>query len=46
MCGADPSLIAVATDAPLAGLTVPLFRLSDPGSIAEFIVERILGQRG
>ena len=46
MCRDDPSLIAVATDAPLSGLAVPLFRLSDPAGIADFIAERILGRRG
>lgn len=45
MCREDPNLIAVATDAPLGGLAIPLFRLSDPGGIADFIVRRILGDR-
>ncbi len=45
MCREDPNLIAVATDAHLSGLAIPLFRLSDPGVIADFIVQRILGGR-
>jgi molybdopterin-guanine dinucleotide biosynthesis protein MobB len=40
-CRNDPGLIAVATDATLS-VHVPVFRLDDPVSIADFIEERFL----
>jgi len=45
LCRQDPDLIAVATDASL-NVHVPVFRLDDPLSIADFIEEKFLGQRG
>lgn len=37
LCSGDPDLLAIATDAPLAGSTVRLFDLNDPAAIADFI---------
>ena len=34
----DPSVVAVATDEPLAGLAVPVIDLNDVGAVADFIV--------
>ena len=34
----DPDIVAVASDAGLAGLSVPLLDLGDPPAIAEFIL--------
>jgi len=36
----DPNIVAVASDTRLAGLSVPLFDLSDIAGIADFIVRR------
>ncbi len=36
----DPHVIAVATDAPLPGLDVPVLDLNDIPAVADFIVER------
>lgn len=36
----DPHIVAVASDAPLAGLRVPLLDLGDTAAIADFIVGR------
>jgi molybdopterin-guanine dinucleotide biosynthesis protein B len=44
LCRHDPGLIAVATDANL-DIHVPVFRLNDPASIAEFIEQRFLNPR-
>jgi molybdopterin-guanine dinucleotide biosynthesis protein B len=44
LCRHDPVLIAVATDANL-DVHVPVFRLNDPASIADFIEQRFLGPR-
>jgi molybdopterin-guanine dinucleotide biosynthesis protein B len=42
LCREDPSVVAVATDAPLpADATVPALDLGDAGAIAAFIVERL-----
>jgi molybdopterin-guanine dinucleotide biosynthesis protein MobB len=41
LCRHDPGLVAVATDANL-NVHVPVFRLNDPASIAEFIAQRFL----
>jgi len=38
LCNDDPHIIAVASDARLAGLRVPLLDLDDTASIADFIV--------
>ncbi len=37
----DPHVVAVATDAPLSGLGVPVLDLNDIPAIADFIVELI-----
>ena len=37
----DPTIEAVATDAPLEGLSVPVFDLDDVGGIADFILGRV-----
>ena len=37
----DPTLIAVASDEPLK-LDVPVLDLNDPGTVADFIVQRFL----
>jgi molybdopterin-guanine dinucleotide biosynthesis adapter protein len=34
----DPDIVAIASDAPLAGLAVPLLDLGDPAAIAAFIL--------
>ena len=39
LTGTDPAIIAVASDAPAPGETVPVFDLNDVGPIADFIVE-------
>lgn len=36
----DPHIVAVASDVPLDGLTVPLLDISDVGGIADFIVRQ------
>ena len=36
----DPHIVAVASDTPLSGLTVPLFDLADISAIADFVVRR------
>ncbi len=38
LCRQDPTIVAVASDAPLDGLAVPVLDLGDVGAIAEFIV--------
>ncbi len=38
LCREDPHIVAVASDAPLAGLAVPLLPLDDAAAIARFIV--------
>lgn len=35
----DPNVVAVAADAPVAGLRLPLLDLDDVGAIADFIVQ-------
>jgi molybdopterin-guanine dinucleotide biosynthesis adapter protein len=45
LCRNDPGLIAVATDTDIA-VDVPVFRLSDPQSIAAFIEQRFLLRQG
>jgi molybdopterin-guanine dinucleotide biosynthesis protein MobB len=37
----DPSIVAVASDAPLAGLALPRFDLDDVPGIAAFILQRV-----
>ena len=39
LCRDDPHVVAVASDAPVAGLTVPLIDLDDINGIADFIME-------
>lgn len=34
----DPHIVAVATDAPIDGVTVPVLPLNDTGAIADFII--------
>ena len=36
----DPSVLAVASDTPLAGLAVPVFDLDDTAAIADFVLAR------
>ncbi len=38
LCGEDLNIVAVASDAPLAGLDVPLLALDDVPAIARFIL--------
>jgi hypothetical protein len=45
LCTDDPLVIAVASDAPLAGLRPPVLDLDDIPAIAEFIVERCRPKR-
>lgn len=40
LCLTDPSIIAVASDAPVPEARVPLLDLNHPGAIAEFILRR------
>ena len=35
---ADPHIVAIASDAPLAGVPLPRLDLGDEGAIADFIV--------
>lgn len=44
LCRNDPHLVAVATDAQIA-VDVPVFRLDDPGAIADFIEQKFLNRR-
>ena len=39
LCLDDPSIVAVASDAPVAGVTLPRFDLDDVEAIATFIIE-------
>lgn len=41
LAGADPTIEAVASDAPLAGLGVPVFDLDDVAGLAGFILGRV-----
>ena len=46
LCADDPRIIAVAADAPLSGVDVPVLDLNDVAAIADFIVARYgLGRR-
>jgi len=38
LCRDDPDIVAVATDAPIAGLHVPCLALGDAEAIADFII--------
>jgi molybdopterin-guanine dinucleotide biosynthesis protein B len=38
LCPDDPEIVAVASDAPLPELKIPLLDLNDPGAIAGFIL--------
>lgn len=38
LCTADPQIVAVASDAPLAGLAVPRIDLNDIPAIADFVL--------
>ncbi len=40
LCTDDPRIIAVASDAPLTGVGVPVLDLNDARAIADFIVSR------
>ena len=43
LCTLDPSIIAIATDAPLAvELRIPVLDLGDPAEIVEFIVQTVV----
>jgi molybdopterin-guanine dinucleotide biosynthesis adapter protein len=39
LCKDDPSIVALASDAPLAGLAIPVFALDDVSAIAAFILD-------
>jgi molybdopterin-guanine dinucleotide biosynthesis protein B len=39
LCRDDPHIVAVASDAPVSGLAIPLFALDDVATIAGFILE-------
>ncbi len=41
LAGADETIEAVASDAPLSGLSVPVFALDDVPAIADFILGRV-----
>ena len=41
LCPDDPNIVAVASDAPLAGLAVPRLDLNDVPAIADFILARL-----
>lgn len=46
LCRDDPSVVALATDAPLAEVRVPVFALDDVAGIADFVVTHVgLGDR-
>jgi molybdopterin-guanine dinucleotide biosynthesis protein B len=38
LCRDDPHIVAIASDAPIAGLTIPRFDIDDVAGIADFIV--------
>lgn len=38
LCPEDPGIVAVASDRPLPGLTIPVLDLNDPGAVADFIL--------
>ena len=40
LTAADPHIVALASDAPVAGTRLPVFSLDDADSIAEFIIAR------
>ncbi len=40
LAAGDPHIVAIASDAPVAGVSLPVFSLDDTGAIAEFIVAR------
>jgi molybdopterin-guanine dinucleotide biosynthesis adapter protein len=40
LCVADDQVVAVASDAPLPGIALPIFDLDDIGPIADFIIAR------
>jgi molybdopterin-guanine dinucleotide biosynthesis protein B len=46
LCTADPTIIAIATDGPLAlGRAIPQLDLNRPDEIADFILQRIVPER-
>ena len=43
LCDDDPSIIALATDAPAGGqLTIPVLDINNPQQIADFICKQVL----
>ncbi len=40
LCGEDPEIVAVASDGPIEGLSVPVFDRGDIKGIADFILTR------
>lgn len=46
LCGGDPHIVAVASDAPLKTAGIPVFDLNDIPGIADFIVARRGGKGG
>lgn len=41
LCANDPHVVAVASDAPIAGLGIPVLDLNDAGGIADFILAHV-----
>ncbi len=39
LCHQDPRIVAIASDAPLAGLDIPVLDLNDVGAVAAFIID-------
>jgi molybdopterin-guanine dinucleotide biosynthesis adapter protein len=46
LCSDDPHIVAIATDADLTGLTIPVLPLDDIAAIADFIIKRCELARG
>lgn len=38
LCEQDPSVVAVASDGPIEGLSIPVLDLNDPAEVAAFII--------
>jgi len=41
LCADDPDIVAVAADAPIPGLALPLLALDDVAGIADFIIAHV-----
>ena len=46
LCASDPTIVAVASDMPLAGLTIPWLALDDVAAVVDVIVTRTGLQEG